>query len=95
MDLQITLSDYEAQVLSTEYNDIDFLFNSQLIGRFNQTESTALQKTVAYCIENGMQVPATKEEIIQLGFDQGVLTVISQNQPTPTPPAPTTAGDAP
>lgn len=94
MDLQITLSDYEAQVLSTEYNDIDFLFNSQLIGRFNQTESAALQKTVAYCIENSMQVPATKEEIIQLGFDQGVLTVISQNQPTPTPPASTSEGGA-
>jgi hypothetical protein len=32
-----------------------------------------VQTTVAYCLDNGIQVPATREEIVAYAFDNGVV----------------------
>lgn len=38
-----------------------------------------VQLTVTKCLENNMQIPSTKEEIVQLSFDQGwTLTVVEK-----------------
>jgi hypothetical protein len=32
-----------------------------------------VQTTVAYCLDSGIQVPATREEIVAYAFDNGVV----------------------
>ena len=32
-----------------------------------------VQTTVAYCLDNGIQVPTTREEIVAYAFDNGVV----------------------
>ena len=87
MQLTITLTDYEARLLSSEYVDIDFLFRSQLEGRILTTQNEAVQKVVKHCTDNGLTIPSTTEEIVELGFTTGVLSVLSE-QSTATPPSP-------
>lgn len=91
MELTITLTDHEAKVLSTEYNDIDLLFNSQLTGRINKVEQAIIQKTVQHCLDNGVEIPSTKEDIVDLAFTLGLVDVASERVYT-TPPAPNDGG---
>ena len=87
MQLTITLTDYEARVLSSEYIDIDFLFRSELTARILATQNEAVQKVVKHCTDNGLTIPSTTEEIVELGFTTGVLSVLSERS-TSTPPSP-------
>ena len=87
MQLTITLTDYEARVLSAEYVNIDFLFQSQLEGRINEVQNNIVQKVVKHCTDNGLTIPSTTAEIVELGFTAGVVAVLSE-QDTSTPPSP-------
>ena len=86
MQLTITLSDYEARLLSSGYVDIDFLFRSQLEGRILTLENEVVQKVVKHCTDNGLTIPSTTAEIVELGFTTGVLSVLSE-QSTVLPPS--------
>jgi len=86
MQLTITLTDYEARLLSSGYVDIDFLFRSQLEGRILTLENEVVQKVVKHCTDNGLTIPSTTQEIVELGFTTGVLSVLSE-QTTVLPPA--------
>jgi len=86
MQLTITLTDYEARVLSSEYVDIDFLFRSELTARILSAQNEAVQKVVKHCTDNGLTIPSTTEEIVELGFTTGVLSVLSE-QTAVLPPA--------
>lgn len=47
-----------------------------------------VQLTVKKCLENNMQIPSTKEEIVKLSFDQGwTLTVVEKNKANLVAPA--------
>ena len=87
MQLTITLTDYEARVLSAEYVNIDFLFQSQLEGRINEVQNNIVQKVVKHCTDNGLTIPSTTAEIVELGFTTGVVSVLSELD-TSTPPSP-------
>lgn len=87
MQLTITLTDYEARVLSAEYVNIDFLFQSQLEGRINEVQNNIVQKVVKHCTDNGLTIPSTTAEIVELGFTAGVVSVLSERD-TSTPPSP-------
>jgi hypothetical protein len=39
-----------------------------------------VQMTVAYCLDNGVQVPATREEIVAYAFDNGVVKTAAVRQ---------------
>ena len=39
-----------------------------------------VQMTVAYCLDNGIQVPATREEIVAYAFDNGVVKTAAVRQ---------------
>jgi hypothetical protein len=39
-----------------------------------------VQTTVAYCLDNGVQVPATREEIVAYAFDNGVVKTAAVRQ---------------
>ncbi len=44
MQLTITLTDYEARVLSAEYVNIDFLFESQLEAVLTKSKTTSYKR---------------------------------------------------
>jgi hypothetical protein len=91
MELTITLTDHEAKVLSTEYNDIDLLFNSQLVGKIRKVEQKITQETVQHCLDNGLEIPSAKEDIVDLAFTLGLVDVASERVYT-TPSAPIDGG---
>jgi hypothetical protein len=39
-----------------------------------------VQTTVAYCLDNGIQVPTTREEIVAYAFDNGVVKTAAVRQ---------------
>lgn len=39
-----------------------------------------VQLTVAYCLDNGIQVPATREEIVAYAFANGVVKTAAERQ---------------
>jgi hypothetical protein len=87
MNITITLTDYEARVLSAEYNDIDFLFSSQLEGRINDTQNKVVQKVVSHCTANSIAIPSTTPEIVEFAFTNDLAWVVSERLNTPTPPS--------
>ena len=39
-----------------------------------------VQMTVAYCLDNGVQVPATREEIVAYAFDNSIVKTAAVRQ---------------
>jgi hypothetical protein len=39
-----------------------------------------VQTTVAYCLDNGVQVPATREEIVAYAFDNSIVKTAAVRQ---------------
>lgn len=39
-----------------------------------------VQTTVQYCLDNGIQIPATREEIVAYAFDNGVVKTAAVRQ---------------
>lgn len=73
MQLNITLTDTEASALSYNHVDFDFYINSIINGQIKIAEDEVINKTVQHCIDNGVQVPTTREEIVAYGFANGIV----------------------
>lgn len=73
MQITITLTESEAAAISYNHTDFDFYINSIAIGQVNLATDEIVGLTAKHCIDNNIQIPGTKEEIVALGFSLGVV----------------------
>ena len=78
--ITITLTD--TQYLGLEYAALspqDWVENA-VVERAKTANDEIVQLTVAYCLDNGIQVPATREEIVAYAFANGVVKTAAERQ---------------
>ncbi len=80
MDISVTLTDDEALVLSYSHTEFDFYIKSLAIGQVNISQDKISEITVKHCLDNGIQVPATREAIVAYAFDNGVVNTAAERQ---------------
>ena len=51
-----------------------------LVPRARIANDEIVQTTVQYCLDNGVQVPATREEIVAYAFANGVVKTAAERQ---------------
>jgi len=73
MQITITLTDAQVLALSYSHTDFDFFINSIATGQIGVAENEIVDITVKHCLDNGIAVPATRAEIVQYAFDNGVV----------------------
>ena len=78
--ITITLTD--TQYAGLEYAALspqDWVENA-VVERAKTSNDEIVQLTVAYCLDNGIQVPATREEIVAYAFANGVVKTAAERQ---------------
>jgi hypothetical protein len=80
MDITVTLTDEEALALSYNHTEFDFYINSLAIGQVNLAQDKISEITVKHCLDNGIQVPATREAIVAYAFDNDIVETAAQQQ---------------
>ena len=80
MQITITLTDAEAQALSYNHTDFDFYVNSVAIGQVNLATDEIVKVTVQHCLDNGVAIPATRDEIVAYAFANGVVKTAAERQ---------------
>lgn len=73
MQITVTLTDAQVLALSYTHTDFDFYINSIATGQIGLAENEIVEITVKHCLDNGIAVPATRDEIVQYAFDNGVV----------------------
>lgn len=73
MQITVTLTDAQVLALSYTHTDFDFYINSIATGQISLAQDEIVEITVKHCLDNGIAVPATREEIVQYAFDNGVV----------------------
>ena len=75
------------EITEAEYKALEYISVSPEELAINFTKNRAriaideiVKLTTEYCLDNGVQLPATREEIITYAFDNGVVkTALQQN----------------
>lgn len=78
MNITITLT--ETQYKGLEYAALspeEWAINA-VTERARVANDEIVQATVAYCLDNGVQVPATREEIVAYAFTNGVVKTAAE-----------------
>ena len=80
MNITITLTD-------TQYKGLQYIAVSPedwaenvITERARQANDEIVQLTVTHCLDNGIAVPATREEIVAYAFDNGIAKTAQARQ---------------
>ena len=79
-DITITLT--ETQYKGLEYAALspeDWAINA-VTERARIANDEIVQMTVAHCLDNGIQVPATREEVVAYAFANGIVKTAAERQ---------------
>ena len=75
------------ELTDTQYKGLEYAALSPEDWAINAVETRAklandeiVQMTVAYCLDNGVQVPATREEIVAYAFDNSIVKTAAVRQ---------------
>lgn len=80
-DIVVTLTDTEKTALEYAALDVDFWVVGAAKNRADIAIKEIVDITVTKCLENNVQIPGTREEIVALAFQQGwCKTVAQRNQ---------------
>mgnify|MGYP003118225443 CR=1 FL=1 len=80
MDYTITLSETEDKALSyAAYSQQDWIDNA-VHERARIAIDEIADIVVKHCLDNGIQVPATREDIVAYGFDNGIVKTAAVRQ---------------
>jgi hypothetical protein len=78
----ITINLTDTQYAGLEYAALsprDWAENA-LTERARIANDEIVQTTIAYCLDNGVQVPATREEIVAYAFDNSIVKTAAVRQ---------------
>jgi hypothetical protein len=78
----ITIELTETQYKGLEYAALspEEWAENAVITRATAANDEIVQATVQYCLDNSIQVPATREEIVAYAFDNGVVKTAAVRQ---------------
>ena len=75
------------ELTDTQYKGLEYAALSPEDWAINAVETRAklandeiVQMTVAYCLDNGVQVPSTREEIVAYAFDNSIVKTAAVRQ---------------
>ena len=71
--MEIQSTELEIMILETVVNDAQEWVQNAFSSRVNEQKKYMIKHIVEYCLENGIPTPNSEYEIIQIGFDNGVL----------------------
>ena len=79
-DITITLTDTQYSALSYVSNSPEEWVENAVTARANVAIDEIVQLTVKYCLNSGISIPNTTDEIVALAFAEGVVkTVVQKN----------------
>ena len=79
MEITITLT--ETQYKGLEYAALspEEWVENAVINRARIANDEIVNIVVQHCLDNGIQVPATREEIVAYGFNNGLVKTVAQS----------------
>jgi hypothetical protein len=86
MNYTVILSDAESKALSYVTHSQQEWIDNAVHERCRLAMEEIIQLAVAKCIENNIQVPATRDAIVELAFEQGWVKPASE-MPAPALPS--------
>ena len=78
VEITITLTDTQYKGLEYASTDPQFWVENVVTERCRIANDEIVQIVVAHCLDNGLQVPATREEIVAYAFSSGVVKTAQQ-----------------
>lgn len=80
MNITITLTDTQYKGLQYAALVPEDWATNAVTERARIANDEIVKTTVEYCLDNGVQVPATREEIVELAFSLGVVKTAEERQ---------------
>lgn len=77
-DITVTLTETQYKGLQYVAADPQEWTENAVTERCRIANDEIVQLTVAYCLDNGVQIPATREEIVAYAFDNGIVKTAAQ-----------------
>ena len=78
MDITITLTDTQYKGLQYAALSPEDWATNAVTERARIANDEIVQTTVTYCLDNGITVPATREDIVAYAFDNGIVKTAEQ-----------------
>ena len=76
--MEIQTTELEIKILETVVNDAQGWVQNAFSSRVNEQKKSMIKHIVEYCLENSITIPSSEDEIIQLGFDNGVFKSLKE-----------------
>ena len=76
--MEIKSTELEIKILETVVNDSQEWVQNAFSSRVNEQKKSMINHIVEYCLENGISIPNSEYEIIQIGFDNGVFKSLKE-----------------
>ena len=80
MNITITLTDTQYKGLQYAALSPEDWATNAVTERARIANDEIVKTTVEYCLDNGVQVPATREEIVAYAFANGVVKTAAERQ---------------
>lgn len=80
MNITITLTPSDVLAISYSHTDFEFFLNSLTTGHVNRATDEIVQITTKHCLDNGIQLPATREEVVAFAFEQGIVSAAADRK---------------
>ena len=85
--MEIQSTELEIKILETVVNDAQEWVQNAFSSRVNEQKKSMIRHIVEYCLENGISIPNSEDEIIQVGFDNGVFKSLKELESMTEPSA--------
>lgn len=76
--MEIQSTELEIKILETVVNDAQDWVQNAFSSRVNEQKKSMIKHIVEYCLENGISIPNSEDEIIQVGFNNGVFKALKE-----------------
>ena len=85
--MEIQSTELEIIILETVVNDAQEWVQNAFSSRVNEQKKSMIRHIIEYCLENGISIPNSEDEIIQVGFDNGVFKSLKELESMTEPSA--------
>lgn len=79
-EITITLTDTQLLGLKHVALDPQEWIQNAATNRARQANDEIVELTVKHCLDNGIQIPATRELIVSYAYDSGLVTTAAEKQ---------------
>ena len=77
--ISIELSDVEMKTFEFVADDPQFWVENLARSRIKMGADEITQTVVKHCLDNGLEIPASRDEIIMFGFEQNIVKTVEEH----------------